>query len=83
MVADICERKAKPSGVDTHKRGGALLIVGDIQALAEGTAGAEPAGEAKKATTAKPEALVPLGARCSRMRSRGVVRRQACARAVA
>ncbi len=58
-VADMGARKVEPSGVDTHERGGALLIVGDAQALAEGTAGVEPAGEAEKATAAKPEALVP------------------------
>ena len=58
-VADMGARKVEPSGVDTHERGGALLIVGDAQALAKGTAGVEPTGKAEKATTTKPEVLVP------------------------
>jgi len=51
--------KVEPSGVGTHERGGALLIVGGAQALAKGTASVEPAGDAEKATATKPEALVP------------------------
>jgi len=58
-VADMEARKVEPSGVDAHERGGALPVVGAAPALAEGTAGVEPAGEAEKATAAKPEALVP------------------------
>ena len=49
----------EPSGVNAHKRGGALPVAGIASALAEGTADVEPAGEAKKAVAAKPEALVP------------------------
>jgi hypothetical protein len=52
-------RQVEPSGVDTHEqRREALLIVSDAQALAKGTAGVELAGEAEKATAAKPEAFV-------------------------
>jgi hypothetical protein len=38
---------------------GALQVVGAAPALAEDTAGIEPAGEAERATTAKSEALAP------------------------
>jgi len=38
---------------------GALQVMGAATALAEGTPGVEPAGEAEKATAAKSEALVP------------------------
>ena len=48
----------EPSSVDTHKRGGALPVVGTAPALAKDTAGAEPASEAEKAITARPEALI-------------------------
>ncbi len=58
-VADMEARKVEPSDVDAHEQGGALPVVGAAPALAEGTAGVEPAGEAEKATAAKPEALVP------------------------
>ena len=58
-VVDVDVEEVEPSGVDAHKRGGALLLVGATPALAEGTAGVEPAGEAEKAVAAKPEALVP------------------------
>ena len=33
--------------IDMHKQGGALPVAGIVPALAEGTAGVEPAGEAK------------------------------------
>jgi hypothetical protein len=52
-------REVEPSSVNAHKRGGVLPVVGAAPALAEGTAGVEPAGEAEKATAAKSEALVP------------------------
>ena len=58
-VVDVDVREVEPSGVDAHKRGGALPVVGVAPALAEGTAGVEPAGEAETATAAKSEALVP------------------------
>jgi len=45
--------------VDTHGLGGALPVAGTALDLAEGTAGIEPAGEAERATTTKPEALAP------------------------
>jgi hypothetical protein len=57
-VADMDTWKVGPSGVDAHKRGGALLVVGAAPALAKGTASVEPAGKGKT-TAAKPEALVP------------------------
>jgi hypothetical protein len=50
-------REFEPSSVDAHERGGALPVVGAVPALAEETAGVEPAGEAEKAMAAKPEAL--------------------------
>ena len=52
-------REVKPSGVDAHKRGGVLPVVGAAPALAKGTAGIEPTGEAERATAAKSEALAP------------------------
>ena len=67
MVMNMDARKVEPSGVDTHKRGGVPLIVGVAPALAEGTVSVEPTIEAEKATASKPEALVPLGARCNQM----------------
>ena len=33
--------------IDMHKQGGALPVAGVVPALAEGTAGVEPAGKAK------------------------------------
>jgi len=51
--------KVKPSCIDVHKQGGALPVAGAAPALAEGTAGVRPAGEAETASTARPEALVP------------------------
>lgn len=49
---------AEPSGVDTHERGGMLLLVaGAAPSRAEGTAGVKPAGGAEKAAAARPEAL--------------------------
>jgi hypothetical protein len=42
-----------------HELGGALPAVSPAPALAEGTSGVEPTGEAKRATAAKLEALVP------------------------
>ena len=50
--------KVRPSSIDAHKRGGALLVMGATPALAKGTVSFEPAGEAEKITAAKPEALV-------------------------
>ena len=44
--------------IDAHEQGGTLPVVGAASALAEGTAGVGPAGEAETATTAEPEALV-------------------------
>jgi len=58
-VIDIDVREVEPSGIDAHEQGGALLVAGIALALAEGTAGIEPAGKAKKAITARPKALVP------------------------
>jgi hypothetical protein len=52
-------REAEHPCVDAHERGGALPVVGAASALAEGTAGVEPAGKAEIATAAKLEALVP------------------------
>jgi hypothetical protein len=52
-------RNLRPLGVNSHKQGGALLAVGTVPALAEGTTSFEPTGKAKSATTAKSEVLVP------------------------
>jgi hypothetical protein len=49
----------KSSNVNAHERWGVLLVVCTAPALAEDTAGVEPAGEAERATAARPEALVP------------------------
>lgn len=51
--------KSSPLDVDAHAQGRSLLVAGTALALAEGTAGVEPAGEAEGATAAKPEVLVP------------------------
>jgi hypothetical protein len=45
--------------VNAHERGGALPVVGVVLALAEGTAGVEPAGEAEKTAAARSEVLIP------------------------
>ena len=57
MNATVYEVEA--SCVNAHGRGGTLPVVGAAPALAEETAGAEPAGEAEKAAAVKSEALVP------------------------
>jgi len=54
MVANTDAEEVEPPGVDAHERGGALPVVGAAPALAKGTAGVEPAGEAKRATTLSP-----------------------------
>lgn len=64
-------REVGPSGVDTHERGEAPLVVSAALAMAEGTAGVESAGGARKTTAAKSEALKPgaygeAGSRCER-----------------
>ena len=56
---DADAKELGPSSTDAHERGGALPVVGAAPALAERTAGVEPAGEAETATTAKLEALAP------------------------
>jgi hypothetical protein len=48
----------EPSGVGAHEQGGTLLVMSAAPALAEGTAGIKPAGEAERAMAAKPDALV-------------------------
>ena len=58
-VMDVDMEEIDPLGIDTHERGGALPVVGVAPALAEGTAGVGPAGEAETASTAEPEALAP------------------------
>jgi len=57
--ADTDAREVGPSGVGTHKRGGALRILSAALAMTEGTACVESAGEAEKAIAAKFEALEP------------------------
>ena len=57
MAVDADTKEVEPSGVDEYERRGALSIVCAAPALAEGTAGVEPAGEAERAMAAKPEAL--------------------------
>ena len=52
--------RVKPSSVNAYKRGEALPVTGTALALAEDTAGVEPAGEAEKATAANFEALISL-----------------------
>jgi len=69
-VADTDARKAKPSGADAHKRGGALPVVGATPVLARGNAGVEPADDAEKAVAAKPKALVPWAQDMARRKSR-------------
>jgi hypothetical protein len=57
VKVDINAKGIEPSGVDTHGRSGALLVMGAALAMAEGTAGVGSADGANKATTAAPEAL--------------------------
>ena len=59
MAKNTSAGEDEPLGVDVHKRGGALPVVGTTSALAEGTASVGPAGKAEIATTAEPEALAP------------------------
>jgi len=40
-----------------HEQKGALPVAGTAPALVEGAAGVDPAGEAERATTARPKAL--------------------------
>ena len=56
-IADAGE--VEPPGVTTHKLQGASRVVGAAPALAKGTSSVKPAGEAARATAAKPGALVP------------------------
>ena len=60
--ANMDGRKAERLGVDTHERGeeNAAGCGGAAPSMAEGTAGAEPAGGAEKATAARLEALEPV-----------------------
>ena len=60
-VTNTDAREVKPSGVDTlaHEQGGAVPVLDTTPALAEGTDGVEPAGEAERAKPAQPEALAP------------------------
>ena len=58
MAENADVRLPESSSVDTHERGGALLVVGAAPALAKDIAGAEPAGEAEKAAAARAEALM-------------------------
>jgi len=58
-VSNADARELEPSSVDAYERVGALPVVGAAPALAEGTAGVEPAGEAERAMAAKSEALAP------------------------
>jgi hypothetical protein len=60
--------EVETSSVDAHERGGALPVAGTAPALAKGTAGVKPAGEAERAITAKSEALAP--------RTQGMARRE-------
>ena len=53
MAENADVRLPEPSSVNAHERGGALPVVGAAPALAEDTAGVEPADEAKKAAAAK------------------------------
>ena len=57
VSADADAREVEPSGIDTHERGGDLPVMGAAPALAEGTAGIEPASGAERATAARSDAL--------------------------
>jgi hypothetical protein len=57
MTANTDREEVKPSGVDTHRRGGMLLCVGAAPSMAEGTASVKPAGGVEKATAARLEAF--------------------------
>ena len=59
MAKNADAGEVEPLWVDAHERGRAPPVVGAAPALAEATAGIEPAGNAEIASTAKPEALVP------------------------
>jgi hypothetical protein len=74
--------EVEPSSVDKHGLRGALPVTGAAQASAEETAGVELACKAEGAIAAKSEALVALGARGGRGRSReSAVRMRARTRA--
>ena len=57
LAEDTDVRELEPSSVDAHEQGGALLVVDTTPAVAKETASVEPAGEAERATAARPEAL--------------------------
>ena len=57
-VANMDAEGVERADIDAHEQGGTLPVVGAASALAEGTAGVGPAGEAETATTTEPEALV-------------------------
>jgi len=60
MVADTDTKEGKSLGVDAHKQGGALPVLGAAPAQAEGTVSVGPASGAERAAAAKPDALEPV-----------------------
>ena len=56
-VVNTDAREVEPLSIHADEQGGAQLVIGATPAPAEGTAGVELVGGAKRATTAKPEAL--------------------------
>jgi hypothetical protein len=58
MAENMDARLLEPSIIDVHKQGGVLPVMGAAPALAKDITSAEPAGKAKKAIAARPEALI-------------------------
>jgi hypothetical protein len=46
-IADADAREVEPSGIEAHERGGVLPVAGAAPAMAKGTAGIKPIGEAE------------------------------------
>ena len=59
IVANVDAMDVEPRALTRMNEGGMLPVARATPALAEGTDGVEPAGEAERANAAKPEALAP------------------------
>jgi hypothetical protein len=59
MAENVDVGEVKTLSINTHEQRGVLPVTGTAPALAKGTTGIKPASEAKRAITAKSEALAP------------------------
>ena len=57
LAKDMDVRELEPSSIDMHEQGGALLVVDAAPAVAKETTSIKPAGEAERASAARPKAL--------------------------